>query len=452
MENTVLQPSKKIWDWQLFGLILTYAILPSLYVSYSLYLVGNELPNASGLAVAAQWQFVQIVLEVVQEATVLPIFFFVGSKIGGDRQVILSRLKTSLVVTLLLSLALIGIVLANLDNFVSLSGADPSIRAITKEYLSLKIWASLFSTLNVGVVIAVESLNKKRILLYLILLKLVGTISLDSLFFGGYSFSLGWGIRGAAYSNLIMEFLIFTITFLILLRAYAVRFIDFIKMQGWVDLKLFSNIGIGSGVESLIKNLVYFFLIIKVINELGPAEISGYYLSMHIFWSFLLVPVLAAADATRALISNHANQILAIQAVLKKALTVVSAIMILWILLIPFWKQILMIFNRDEHIVGLAYTSMSYLILPYILLAFNFLLDSLFYGLGKTQYMAWQALLTNGTVYLIAYFLYLGKFWVPSFDSVLILFGIGIVVDSCLTLYFVKKVFTEVKRSKTQNL
>ena len=102
-----------------------------------------------------------------------------------------------------------------------------------------------------------------------------------------------------------------------------------------------------------------------------------------------------------------------------------------------------MIFNGDEHIVGLAYTSMSYLILPYILLAFNFLLDSLFYGLGKTQYMAWQALLTNGTVYLIAYFLYLGKFWVPSFDSVLILFGIGIVVDSFLTLYFVKKVFSE---------
>ncbi|HMQ59470.1 MAG TPA: MATE family efflux transporter [Flavilitoribacter sp.] len=402
MENTVLQPSKRIWDWQLFGLILAYAVLPSLYITYSLYLIGNELPNASGLAVAAQWQFVQIVLEVVQEATVLPIFFFVGSKIDRDRQVIIPRLKTSLVVTLLLSLALIGIVLANLDNFVSLSGADLSIRAITREYLSLKIWASLFSTLNVGVVIALESLNKKRILLYLILLKVVGMIFLDSLFFGGYSFSLGWGIRGAAYSNLIMEFLIFTITFLILLRAYAVRFIDFIRMPGWVDLKLFSNIGIGSGVESLIKNVAYFFLIIKLINELGPAEISGYYLSMHIFWSFLLVPVLAAVDATRALISNYANLIQAVRAVLKKALTVVSAVILLWILLIPFWKQILMIFNRDQHIVFLAYTSMSYLILPYVLLAFNFVLDSLFYGLGKTQYMAWQALLTNGTVYLIA--------------------------------------------------
>jgi hypothetical protein len=83
---------------------------------------------------------------------------------------------------------------------------------------------------------------------------------------------------------------------------------------------------------------------------------------------------------------------------------------------------------------------MVILIVPYILLALNLVTDSIFYGVGRTQYQAYQAIITNGTVYVIAFIAYLTGLWTPTFTSVLILFSIGILVDSILTVYYALRV------------
>ena len=84
--------------------------------------------------------------------------------------------------------------------------------------------------------------------------------------------------------------------------------------------------------------------------------------------------------------------------------------------------------------------AMKILIIPYILLALNMVTDSIFYGVGKTQYQAYQAIITNGTVYVMAFITYLTDLWTPTFISIMILFGIGIIVDSILTVYYAFKV------------
>jgi hypothetical protein len=75
-----------------------------------------------------------------------------------------------------------------------------------------------------------------------------------------------------------------------------------------------------------------------------------------------------------------------------------------------------------------------------MLLALNLVTDAIFYGVGKTRYMAYQALLTNGTVYVIAFIAYIGGLWIPSYTSILLLFGAGILVDSLLTVYYAVRV------------
>ena len=90
--------------------------------------------------------------------------------------------------------------------------------------------------------------------------------------------------------------------------------------------------------------------------------------------------------------------------------------------------------------------AMVILIIPYILLALNLVTDSIFYGVGKTQYQAYQAIITNGTVYVIAFVAYLANLWTPTFNSILILFGIGILVDSLLTVYYAFRVLFPKKR------
>ena len=78
--------------------------------------------------------------------------------------------------------------------------------------------------------------------------------------------------------------------------------------------------------------------------------------------------------------------------------------------------------------------------------------DIIFYGVGKTKYMAYQAIITNGTVYVVAFFAYLTGMWTPTFTSIMILFGIGIVVDSILTVYYAFHVLFPKQRPTLQPL
>jgi len=43
-------------------------------------------------------------------------------------------------------------------------------------------------------------------------------------------------------------------------------------------------------------------------------------------------------------------------------------------------------------------------------------------------------------VYVVAFLAYLTGYWTPTFTSILILFGIGILVDSILTVYYAFRV------------
>ena len=78
--------------------------------------------------------------------------------------------------------------------------------------------------------------------------------------------------------------------------------------------------------------------------------------------------------------------------------------------------------------------------MPYVLLSFNVVLDSFFYGIGRTKYLAYQSFITNGTVYVVAFLLYVFGLWNVTFEGVMVLFGLGIVVDSFLTVGFLVKV------------
>ncbi len=181
-------------------------------------------------------------------------------------------------------------------------------------------------------------------------------------------------------------------------------------------------------------------MIVRLLNILGESSIGGYYLAMHIIWSFLLVPILALAESTRVLIANHSEDIHKVRQLWYSALIIGGIIILIWLILLPFWGNFAGFLNSNGEMVGYSEKAMAILIVPYILFALNMVTDSIFYGVGKTQYQAYQAIITNGTVYVIAFIAYLTNFWVPTFNSILVLFGIGILVDSLLTVYYAFRV------------
>jgi len=427
------------WDWGLFLLILLYMALPRFYRSYSIYLIGNAIPDTNALATVAQWQFIELLLEVVQETFVLAIFFFVGrgmQRSDGPGPPI----RTSLTSILLFSSVLAAILFLLSDNFVSIIGTPESIRETTSQFLKIKTATIPLLLLSMASVIIVETVNRKLFILTLAILQVVYQFILDSLFYGGYPFSLSLGVLGVAWSDAAASLCLFVTTLFLLRHILFEKVRNFFSFFTLRDWRIYIRVGGWSGLDSLVRNVAYFFMIVRLLNLLGESSIGGYYLAMHIIWSFLLVPILALSESTKVLIANHSADIFKVRQIWYSALVIGGIIILIWMVLLPFWGDFAGLLNPNGAIVDFSEKAIVVLIVPYILLALNLVTDSIFYGVGKTQYQAYQAIITNGTVYVVAFVAYLTNLWTPTFNSILILFGIGIVVDSVLTVYYAFRV------------
>ena len=427
------------WDWGLFLLIFLYMALPRFYRSYSVYLIGNAIPDINALATVAQWQFIELLLEVVQETFVLAIFFFVGrgmQRAEGPGP----HIRTALTSILLFSIVLAAALFIMSDNFVSIIGTPESIRLTTSQFLKIKTATIPLFLLSMASVVIVETVNRKRYILTIAVLQVVYQFIFDSLFYGGYPFSLNLGVLGVAWSEIASGSCLFVTTMFLLRHIIFDKVRNLLSFFTLKDWRIYLRVGGWSGLDSLVRNVAYFFMIVRLLNLLGESSIGGYYLAMHIIWSFLLVPILALAESTRVLIANHSEDIYKVRQLFYSALIIGGIIVLIWLVLLPFWGDFAGFLNSNSEIVSFSEKAMAILIVPYILLALNMVTDSIFYGVGKTQYQAYQAIITNGSVYVIAFILYLTGIWSPSFASILILFGIGILVDSILTVYYAFRV------------
>ncbi len=436
------------WDWGLFLLILLFMALPQFYRSYSIYLIGNAIPDANALATVAQWQFIELLLEIVQETFVLAIFFFVGrglqSKEGPG-----SPIRTSLSSILVFSVVFAGVLFALSDNFVSIIGTPEAIRETTSTFLRIKTAGVPIFLLSMASIIIVETINRKRMLLTLAVLQVVYRFILDSLFYGGYSFSLNLGVIGVGWADLAASLLLL-VTALFMIRRLLFEKVKNLKaFFAFNDLKVYLRVGGWSGLDSLVRNFAYFFMIVRLLNLIGANTIGGYYLAMHIIWSFLLVPILALSESAKVLIANHSADLLKVRRLWYSSLAIGSNIVLLWLIFLPFWRDVAGFLNSNIEVVNLSVKAMSILIVPYILLALNLVTDSIFYGVGKTRYMAYQAIITNGTVYVIAFIAYILGYWLPTFNSILIIFSIGILVDSILTVFYALRVLYPRMKERT---
>jgi Na+-driven multidrug efflux pump len=430
----------RTWDWRLFLFILLFLGLPNLYQLYRVYLIGNALPDPSGLAVISQWQFVGLVIEVFQEATVLAIFFFLGSQLHSSTAVQLDRTKSVLSFIFVGSLIFsLGVFLFR-DAFITIIGTSGEIQAQTRAFLGISIFSVPFTLLSAAILVLLESLRKRGLILVLALSNVLLLFAFDSLFFGGYSFSSDLGVIGAGWSNLLSSVLVFVLGLGLLFASMRLPISSLSVAPSFRDMREYLRVGFGSGLDSLVRNIFYFFMIIKLVNTIGAAEIGGYYLTIRILWSFLLVPVLAFGDSAKVLVANAWGDLGQVRRLWHASMFIIAFYMVVWVALVPVFVPFAEFLNSDAATIRYAVTAFGILFVPYVLFSFNTVMDSVFYGTGQTIYLAYQSIITNGTVYVAAFALYVTGAWAPTFETVMVLFSLGIVVDTILTITFLLKV------------
>ena len=428
------------WDWRLFLGILLFIGLPNVYQLYRVHLIGNELPDPGSLAIVSQWQFVGLVVEVFQEATVLAIFFFVGSQIRNGTLIQLDRAKSVFAFIFLASLVFsIGVFIFR-DAFITLIGTSADIQEQTRAFLGISIFSVPFTLLAASIIVLFESLGLRRLVVIMALGNVLLRFGLDSLFFGGHAFSLEGDVVGVGWATLLASMGLLLVGLILLFQAKSVPPGYLTTRPTFAGLGEYLRVGLGSGADSLIRNVAYFFMIIRIVNTIGSTEIGGYYVAVQILWSFMLVPVLAFADAAKALVANASDDLPRVKTLWYSSMLITAAMMVIWVALVPAFPIFAGALSDDEETVRWAVTAFGILFVPYVLFSFNTVIDSVFYGIGKTKYLAYQSLLTNGTVYLSAFLLYAFGIWDVTFEGVMVLFSLGILVDSFLTVAFLIKV------------
>ena len=412
-------------NYRLWFAILATMLLPTVYQTVRIFFLG-DMPSDSGINIASQLQWVNLFYEVVQEALILPLFFLLGKSLD-DKKEFSNKVRTGLVVTGGIYLAVSVIIIACARPLIVFMQQDTAIIEQTVTYVRMETVAALFSTLWRFMSVVLVTLKRDNYMYILLGVQMVLSVLLDTFLVSNISVSAKLGVNGIAITNITVNLIIFAVSIILLYREKIKLFTKEKWNFSW--LKDWFKVGKFSGIESLLRNFVFMMMIVRMVNIV--AEQGNYWIANSFIWNWLLIPGLALADLVKKEIGENTENI---RTKTFGYIALTSIFAILWLLSIPLWKpflQYVMNVSEYETVFGIVLLETGF----YITFLFNSCIcDSTFYGLGKTNYMLIQSLCIDGLYYGIMFILYLTGVFVPNLLGIALMFGIGMTLDFIPTL------------------
>lgn len=419
-----LSTSLKNINFKLFLALLVLGLCPTVYTTVRVFFLG-QLPGDWSFSIAGQLSWVNLLYEVVSEAIILPLFYFVG-KVKQNRAAFSNRVRTGMLVSLGAYLVLSAAILLLAEPLLRLMAADESILEASAAYIRIESVANIFTVLAQFALVALVSVNKSRYLYILTAARLLLSLAVDTFFVSSLPISLQLGVNGVGYSNVLVNALLLAVSLLLLgregVRVFSKEALDF----GW--LREFARIGGISGLESLVRNLAYMVMISRMVNVVG--EQGTYWVANNFIWGWLLLPVLQLGELIKEETAENWENV---RKNTPGYLCITLGICLLWCVSIPLWKPFmakLLLFEDVDKLFHLVLLLLGF----YMLYAFQNVFDATFYGLGKTNYMLFESVVTNTVFYGAAFVLYLTGVWTPTLTGIALLFGLGMAFDSVVSL------------------
>lgn len=415
----------KTVNYRLWFAILATMLLPTVYQTVRIYFLG-DMPSDWGVNIASQLSWVNLLYEVVQEAMILPLFFLLGKSLQ-NREEFANKVRTGLSVTAIVYLIVSVIIVACARPLVIFMAQNGELIDATVTYIRLETLAALFSTLWRFMMLALVTVKKDRYLYIVLGVQMVLSVVLDTFLVSNLSVSANMGVNGIAVTNIVVNALILILAIVLLKREKIAVFSrekwDFRWLKEWFKVGKFS------GMESLLRNLVFMIMVVRMVNLV--AEQGNYWIANNFIWQWLLLPGLALADLIKKEVGENKENIR------DKTFGYISLVMIfalVWLVSIPLWKPFL------KYVMNAAEYETVYKIVLietgfYMTFLFNScIFDSTFYGLGKTNYMLIQSMCIDGFYYGVMFVLYLSGIFVPTLLGICLMFGIGMALDFVPTL------------------
>ena len=411
-------------NYKLFLALIVLALAPTIYTTVRVFFLG-QLPGEYSFSIAGQLSWVNLLYEILNEAIILPLFYFV-CKVKENKDEFSNRVRTGMIISFAVYTVLSVVILAFTEPLLTLMATDEKIIEASASYIRIESIANIFSILTQFTLVVLVSIDKSKYLYALTGAKLVLCLVSDTFLVSTLTISANLGVNGIGYSNIIVNALLLAVSILLLARegikVFAKAKLDF----SWA--KEFAKIGGISGVESLVRNVAYMVMIARMVNVVG--EQGTYWVANNFIWGWLLLPVLQLGELIKQEVATDKENIRRNSLGYFGITAIISA---LWFVSIPLWKPFMthiLCFTDVDKLFELVMVLVGF----YVLYAIQNVFDSTFYGLGKTNYMLFESVVTNTIYYGIAFILYITGVWTPSLIGIALLFGIGNAFDSIVSL------------------
>lgn len=419
--NYLTQSGK--FNFALFFTLLLISLLPTFYTTCRIFFLGN-LPSDEGFNIASQVAWLSVLYEIIQEGLILPLFFLIGKSIRNVQEVE-NKVKTGIITSFSIYFIIAITIVILAKSILILLDQKPSIVDVSSSYIRIETVAMLFSVLYKFLSVVLIMFKRVRALLIILLAQMILTILADTMMISNLPISANIGVNGIAIGNLTINLVLFFIATVLVKKDHIYIFrkskLSFAWQKEWF------KIGSLSGIESLIRNLAFIVMVLKMINLVE--EQGAFWLANSFIWGWLLAPIIALGGVIKQdIANNHYSAITHI----RKYMVVTFVIIVIWIASVPLWKPFLatiMNINEYNSVFHIIILSLAF----YITYAFNNAIDCIFYGLGRTDVMLIQSIIINVLYYGLFYIFYLAGVFVPTLDKIIILFGVGIVLDTILT-------------------
>lgn len=418
--------SLKRIDYRMFAALLLFGLIPTLYTTFRIFLIG-QLPGEWGFSIAGQLQWVNLLYEILQEALILPLFFFIGAVIL-DKKALVNRVKTGLMFTFLVYTTLSILIFAFAKPLVIFMAQNTNIIDETVNYIRLETIAMVFTTLVRFLMVVLVTIRKDKNVYLVLVAQLLLTVLFDVFFVSTLDISLNLGVNGIAVTNILVNGLLIVVS-IYLLFSNGINLFDKAKSDYTWFKDLFRKGGI-SGLESFVRNIAFMLMIVRMVNVVG--EQGTFWVANNFIWGWLLLPIMQLGELVKADSGEHG-----LRAVKEKSIAyfvITGIIVFVWLVTMPLWepfmRYVLQIPNYKD-VLFIVMISVGF----YVLFAFNNVIDSIFYGLGKTSYMLFQSLVINAIFYGTAFILYQTGVFQPNLTLIALMFATGTALDSILTMF-----------------
>ena len=411
-------------NYKLYFALLVLGFVPTIYNTLRVFFLG-QLPGEWSYSIAGQLAWVNLLYEILNEAIILPLFYFVG-KVKNNRKEFANRVRTGMLISFAVYALLSGVVCIFAEPLLALMAADTTILAASASYIRIESIANIFIVLTQFALVALVTLNNSRYLYAMTGIRLGLCLVTDTFLVSSLPLSAKLGVNGIACSNIIVNGILLAASVALLAKEEIPVFkrekLDF----SWA--KELARVGGLSGIESLVRNVAYMVMIARMVNVVS--EQGTYWVANNFIWGWLLLPVLQLGELIKQEIAADRDNL---RRNTLGYLGITGMICMIWFVSIPVWKPFMtriLGFSDVDKLFSLVMLLVGF----YVLFAFQNVFDATLYGLGKTSYMLFESVVTNTIYYGIAFVLYMTGVWVPTLTGIALLFGIGNAFDSIVSL------------------